>query len=89
MIDNGFRADPATDHHQEAVAGALRQVLAPGDAEATDAHGAITTHGAIVSRIIAGQVVAGDSFPKARPPASACTRRISGPHSPTCNCTAC
>ncbi len=64
VIDNGFPADPTTDHHQAAIAGVLRRVIAPEAAEATDEHGAIKTHGAIVSRIIGGQVVAGDSFPK-------------------------
>lgn len=63
VIDNDFTAAPATDHHQEAVAGAPRMVIAPDAAEATDRRGAITTHGAIVSHIISGQ-----SRSTARPP---------------------
>ncbi|MFY3162964.1 autotransporter domain-containing protein [Achromobacter xylosoxidans] len=64
VIDNGFDADPATDHHKLSVAGALREVLAPDSAEPVDKDGKIATHGAIVSRIIGGKVVAGDDFGK-------------------------
>ncbi|MFH7108513.1 autotransporter domain-containing protein [Achromobacter xylosoxidans] len=64
VIDNGFDADPTTDHHKLSVAGALREVLAPDAAEPVDKDGKIATHGAIVSRIIGGQVVAGDDFGK-------------------------
>ncbi|OCZ72424.1 autotransporter outer membrane beta-barrel domain-containing protein [Achromobacter xylosoxidans] len=64
VIDNGFEADPAKDHHKTAVAGVLREVIAPEAAEPTDATGAITTHGAMVSRVLAGQSVAGDGFPE-------------------------
>ncbi|MFY3137930.1 autotransporter domain-containing protein [Achromobacter xylosoxidans] len=64
VIDNGFDADPATDHHKAAVAGALREVLAPDAAEPVDKDGNVATHGAIVSRIIGGQIVAGDDFGK-------------------------
>ena len=53
--DGGFDSDPMTDH-RAAVAGALKEVLSPAWAEAG-------THGAIVSRVIAGQDL-GDGFPK-------------------------
>ncbi len=64
VIDNGFDADPATDHHKLSVAGALREVLAPDAAEPVDKDGKIATHGAIVSRIIGGKIVASDDFGK-------------------------
>ncbi|MCV6905397.1 MAG: autotransporter domain-containing protein, partial [Achromobacter xylosoxidans] len=58
-----FDADPATDHHKKAVAGALREVIAPDAAEPIK-DGKVANHGAIVSRIIGGQVVSGDDFGK-------------------------
>lgn len=64
VIDNGFEADPTTDHHKLAVRDVLREVIAPEDAEATNEDGDIATHGAIVSRIVGGRIVADDPFAK-------------------------